>query len=209
MEDYIKVIYKLQRSGERVSTSDIARAMRTTPASATKMSKYLAEHNLVTREAYYGVRLTPVGEKIALETIRHHRLIELYLVEALGYGWDEVDAEAERLEHHISEAFEERIDALLGRPQTDPHGDPIPTRDGTIAPPHGVALSQIREPGPFTVVRVSDQSAEVLRQLTRMGISLGATLEVAEGEQGHLIVAVGGSLHTMDAHLTDRVFVTS
>ena len=132
VEDYVKIIYKLQTQTETVSTSALAERTGTTAAAVTKMLKHLAQLNLVSYTPYYGVRLTPMGEKIALEVIRHHRLLELYLAQAMGYSWDQVDAEAEKLEHVISEEFEARIDALLGHPQTCPHGDPIPSADGTL-----------------------------------------------------------------------------
>src|SRR5437016_2744568 len=122
VEDYVKQIYKLQTEGKSVSNNDLARRLRSTPAAITKMMKQLAEHRLIDYTPYYGVRLTEAGERIALEVIRHHRLIELYLHEALGYSWDEVDAEAEKLEHHISEDFEDRIDRMLRHPLVDPHG---------------------------------------------------------------------------------------
>jgi DtxR family Mn-dependent transcriptional regulator len=209
VEDYIKVIYKLQQTAERVSTNDIARAMGTSAAAATKMCKYLAERNLASREAYYGVRLTPVGEKIALETIRHHRLIELYLVQALGYGWDEVDAEAERLEHHISEEFEERIDRLLGRPQVDPHGDPIPSRDGVVAPTQGRPLDQAQPGEKLVVLRVSDSSPEALRHLAQLGVDLGARIEVlvVPTSGTPLTATINGATRELDSGLAARVFV--
>src|ERR1051325_8785196 len=141
VEDYVKQIYKLQSEGQSVSNADLAKRLGTTPAAITKMMKQLAEHKLIDYTPYYGVRLTPAGEKIALEVIRHHRLIELYLHQALGYSWDQVDAEAEKLEHHISEEFEERIDRMLDFPSTDPPGDPIPTRAGVIPAHRGRPLS--------------------------------------------------------------------
>src|SRR5262245_48344967 len=156
VEDYVKAIYKLQDGGEAVSTNDLARKMGKTAAATTKMIRHLAESKLIDYTKHYGVRLTPAGEKVALETIRKHRLLELYLHQALGYGWDEVDAEAEKLEHHISEEFEDRIDRMLDFPSTDPHGDPIPTREGTIAPPKGKPLSE-SEPGErLVILRVKD-----------------------------------------------------
>ncbi len=126
--DYLKAIYKLQGDGA-VSTTDIAQALNVSSASVTNMIKRLAQMKMVEYESYRGVRLTEAGEKIALEIVRHHRLLETYLKEMLGYSWAEMHEEAERLEHHISEEFEDKIDALLGHPTHDPHGHPIPTRD--------------------------------------------------------------------------------
>ena len=132
MEDYIKAIYKIQQEQERATTIRIAERLGFSAASVTNMLQKLARLDLVRYQPYRGAELTELGERIALEIIRHHRLIELYLAEHVGYGWDEVDAEAEELEHVISEDFEDRIDALLGHPDTDPHGAPIPTKEGHI-----------------------------------------------------------------------------
>ena len=132
VQDYLKTIYKLQEQGGAVSTSALAEAMGVAAASATGMVKKLAVLKLARHSPYQGVVLTKAGEKMALEVIRHHRLLELYLAEALGYSWDKVHEEAERLEHVISEEFEEKIFEALGRPTRDPHGDPIPTKDGTL-----------------------------------------------------------------------------
>ena len=129
VQDYLKTIWKLERE-ERATISTLAAELVVTPASATAMVKKLAAMGLVEHERYRGVRLTPAGERIALEVVRHHRLLELYLMKALGLGWDQVHAEAERLEHYLSEEVESRIDAALGHPTHDPHGDPIPTADG-------------------------------------------------------------------------------
>ena len=135
IEDYLKAIYELQLGGCTVSTSALARRLGFTSASVTGMLKKLAAQaaQLVKYRRHRGVVLTPTGEKIALEIIRHHRLIELYLMEALGYSWDEVHAEADKLEHVISESFEDRIATFLGDPDVDPHGEPIPTKEGYIA----------------------------------------------------------------------------
>ena len=133
MEDYLKVIYQFTSDKDKVSTSNLAQQMDCSPASVTNMLQKLAELKLVEYEPYQGVTLTPAGSKVALEILRHHRLIELYLADVLGYSWDKVHAEAEQLEHVISEEFEEKIDRALGHPTIDPHGDPIPTKEGKIA----------------------------------------------------------------------------
>src|SRR5579871_5840562 len=153
IEDYIKAIYKAHQEAEEVTTQEVAARVGVSAAAVSKMLKRLAELRLIEHTPYQGVRLTEAGEKMALEIIRHHRLLELYLVQALGYGWDEVHEEAERLEHHISEEFEARIDALLGYPATDPHGDPIPKRDGSVAvlPDHALATQVV--PARLTIRR--------------------------------------------------------
>ena len=130
MEDYLKAIYQLAGSKSKVSTTRLAQHLTYSPASVTSMVQKLSQMKLLSYRPYQGVRLTAAGSKVALEVIRHHRLIELYLLQVLGYSWDKVHAEADRLEHVISEEFEERIDEALGFPTTDPHGDPIPTKDG-------------------------------------------------------------------------------
>ncbi|HWT79630.1 MAG TPA: metal-dependent transcriptional regulator, partial [Candidatus Methylomirabilis sp.] len=155
-QDYLKAIYKLQEQGGVVSTSALAEAMEVTAASVTGMVKKLAGLKLVRHNPYRGVILSRAGQKIALEILRHHRLLELYLAEALGYSWDKVHEEAERLEHVISEEFEEKIFEVLGRPTRDPHGDPIPAKDGTVITTAHERLSDL-EPGAKGVIRqVSD-----------------------------------------------------
>jgi DtxR family transcriptional regulator, Mn-dependent transcriptional regulator len=209
VEDYVKAIYKLQSDEEEVSTTSLARKIGAKPAATTKMIKHLAELKLIVHTPYYGVRLTPAGEKVALEIIRHHRLLELYLHQALGYGWDEVDAEAEKLEHHISEEFEDKIDRLLDFPLHDPHGDPIPTRDGTIAPRRGRPLSDSQPDETVVILRVRDSSPEALRYLARMGMKLGAKVEVKAREafDGALTLEVDGIQHSVGQDLAGHVFV--
>src|SRR5579871_6774322 len=173
IEDYIKAIYKAHQEAEEVTTQEVAARVGVSAAAVSKMLRRLSELRLVTHTPYQGVRLTEAGEKMALEIIRHHRLLELYLVQALGYGWDEVHEEAERLEHHISEEFEARIDALLGYPATDPHGDPIPTREGVVATVASHALTEQRTPAQLTIRRVRDTDSGLLRHLKQLGLLPG------------------------------------
>ncbi len=209
VEDYLKTVYELQQEEETVSTSDLAKAMGTTPAAASKMFKYLAELRLLDHTPYQGVRLTDAGEKVALEVIRHHRLIELYLYQALGYRWDEVDAEAEKLEHHISEEFEERIDRMLDFPLTDPHGHPIPTRDGLIAPQRGVPLSDVEAGETVIILRVRDSDPEALRYLDRLEMHLASVLDILEKQpfNGPIVIRVGEVTHSIGRELAGHVFV--
>lgn len=195
-EDYLKSIYRLSRdeaasstdgnTSGRVSTQELANEMGVSAASASRMLKNLASMGLVEHELYHGARLTPQGEKVALEVIRHHRLIELYLHEALGYGWDQVHDEAERLEHYISEEFEARIFEALGRPVVDPHGEVIPTLEGRLPPSHeGYAseqqpLADVATGGRVKVRRVPAADAEKLRYLKEIGLVPGAGLRVIE-----------------------------
>lgn len=209
VEDYVKTIYKLQSETETVSTSALAERTRTTAAAVTKMLKHLAELQLVSYTPYHGARLSPMGEKIALEVIRHHRLLELYLAQAMGYSWDQVDAEAEKLEHVISEEFEARIDALLGFPQTCPHGDPIPTYEGTLKEERLRRLSDCLPGETVEIARVKDTNSEVLRALAERVMRLHAIVSVLSRDNidGLLTVDVGGREHILGPALAGSVFV--
>lgn len=210
IEDYIKAIYKARLESGDVSTQDIANRVNVSAPAVSKMLKRLAELRLIEHTPYHGVVLSSAGEKMALEIIRHHRLLEIYLVEALGYGWDEVHAEAERLEHHISEDFEDRIDALLGHPKTCPHGDPIPTRDGQIAAITRDTLAQQREPASLTIGRVKDQDSGLLRHLKDLGLLPGAAIEFIEQEPfgGAYIVRVGENTVRVAPKAAEQIYVT-
>ena len=179
IEDYLKTIYTLAEVESPVSTSRIADARQVKPGSVTSMLRRLAGLNLVNYEKHYGVTLTDNGEKIALEVIRHHRLLELYLMEALGFGWDEVHEQADLLEHVISEKLEERIAAALGYPTLDPHGDPIPDRDGSMMVMHTRPLSDV-SPGELAqVARIpADNNSEMLRHLAELGLTPGTLVRV-------------------------------
>jgi DtxR family Mn-dependent transcriptional regulator len=174
VEDYLKTIYKLETNEKGAATTHIAESMDVSSASATNMIKRLAEMGFVDYESYKGARLTKAGSKIALEVIRHHRLLELYLLEVLGYSWDEVHDEAEKLEHHISEQFEDKIAELLNDPTHDPHGDPIPTKDGIMPEMEEQSLIHAGEDHPYIVARVKDQDPERLRYLEKEGLLPGA-----------------------------------
>lgn len=181
VEDYLKTIYTLAREESPVSTSRIAEAREVKPASATSMVQRLAKLNMVDYEKHYGVTLTDEGEKLALEVIRHHRLIELYLIEALGFTWDEVHEEADILEHVISEKLEERIAAALNFPQFDPHGDPIPTKEGQITHVDARPLASIEVGKRVCVKRILDDSnSELLRYLAELGLVPGVELDVLD-----------------------------
>lgn len=208
-EDYIKAIYQLQQGESPVRTTSIAKALGVEPASVTGVIKRLAELNLVVYQRYKGVTLTPQGEKIALEVIRHHRLIELYLMEALGYSWDEVHEEAEELEHAVSPRFIERVAAALDHPATDPHGAPIPTKDGRIGPQTGRRLSELSTGERGAIARVDDDDPDLLRYLGNLGIRPGAEIEVLDVAPpgGPIRVGVGGEQHTLGAQAAAHVFI--
>jgi DtxR family transcriptional regulator, Mn-dependent transcriptional regulator len=179
IEDYLKTIYTLAEVESPVSTSRIAEARQVKPASATSMVQRLARLNLVNYEKHYGVSLTEAGEAIALEVIRHHRLIELYLMEALDFTWDEVHEQADILEHVISEKLEERIAAVLGYPTVDPHGDPIPSKEGTMVAVETRRLAALT-PGKAAVIsRIPDDAnSDLLRYLAELGLVPGARVKV-------------------------------
>jgi DtxR family Mn-dependent transcriptional regulator len=180
-------------------------------ASATGMVKKLAGLKLARHNPYQGVVLTKAGEKMALEVIRHHRLLELYLAEALGYSWDKVHEEAERLEHVISEEFEEKIFEALGRPTRDPHGDPIPAKDGTLVGGNHERLSDM-EPGATGVIRrVNDRNAEMLRYLALRGLVPDAAVEVVEKApfNGPITVKTGETSHVLGRDLASHIHVES
>jgi DtxR family Mn-dependent transcriptional regulator len=207
-QDYLKAIWKLERSGD-MSTSALAESLGVSPASATAMLKKLASLGLVVHERYHGATLTPAGERMALEVVRHHRLLELYLMEALGLSWDQVHAEAERLEHHLSEELEARIDQALGFPTRDPHGDPIPTPELRLQSDDLVCLSDLAE-GSMTVVRrVPDGDPELLRYLATLGLVPAEEVTVVEQApfDGPVTVEVRGARHAIGRSLAARIEV--
>src|SRR6201996_7057216 len=194
VEDYAKAIYALEvRSSEPVSTNALAERLQVTPGSASGMVKRLGELGLVDHVPYRGVTLTEAGRRVALEVIRHHRLLELYLVESLGVPWDRVHAEAEGLEHGLSEELEELISAKLGDPTHDPHGDPIPTRDLQIIEAETDPLERLECGARGTFVRISDSDPEMLRYLAERGIAPGDRFEVVDRQPfgGPLFVRFG------------------
>jgi len=210
VQDYAKAIWSLGRRGEGpVSTSALAERLEVSPASASAMLKRLEALGLVRRELYRGVELSPAGERVALEVVRHHRLLELYLAEALGMPWDRVHDEAEVLEHAISPELSELIAEKLGNPTVDPHGDPIPGLDGEIEEGATRALRDL-EPGQRGVFsRVSDSDPDMLRWLSQRGIDRGAELEVVERERfgSGLTVRADGREHALGERLANAMRV--
>lgn len=180
ISDCLKLIHAMQERGQKVSTSAVSEQLGVSDATATMMFKDFAAAGWVEHVPYRGVRLTPLGERKAIEVIRHHRLLELYLARELGYSWDKVHAEADRLEHVISEEFEDKLDALLGYPTVDPHGDPIPSKDGTIKARRGRTLGQLQDGETAQILRVSDQDPEKLCYLGQLGLYPETKVQIVE-----------------------------
>ena len=208
VEDYLKCVWILEHAGG-ATTSGVAERLQVSAASVTAMVKKLARLGLVEHEPYRGVALTPAGTRMALEVIRHHRLLELYLMQALGLPWDEVHKEAERLEHYLSEELEARIDAALGHPTRDPHGDPIPSAELELAGVDDRPLSDLADGASAIVRRVPDGDPELLRYLAELGIVPTEPVVVISRApfDGPLTVEVGGRAHALSTALAQRILV--
>jgi DtxR family Mn-dependent transcriptional regulator len=216
-EDYLKEIYEQQyeRGHDWVTTSALAHELAVSPASVTEMLKRLAKRQpaLVVHERYHGVQLTGAGMHAALEVVRHHRLVESFLIAALGFSWDRVHAEAHRLEHAMSEELEDRIALYLGEPSRDPHGSPIPQRNGEIEALDDAPLTDLAPGRRAYVRRVLDEDPALLRYLGELGLVPGARLEVTERVpfQGPLYVRLfePAAVHALGKGVTDSVFVVA
>jgi DtxR family transcriptional regulator, Mn-dependent transcriptional regulator len=210
IQDYLKEIYKLEAAGRRVTTSALAEVLEISPPSVTAMLKKLATLGLVKHERYRAATLTEQGERVALEVIRHHRLIEQYLVETLGIPIDAVHVEADRLEHALSEELEAHIDRSLGFPTRDPHGDPIPDAELNVAMQDLTPLSTLEPGAKATVARVPDGDGELLRYLSKLKLTPGSRLQVRESApfDGPLTVRVGGADHAISRELAARISVS-
>ena len=211
VQDYLKAIYSLEAAGERATTSALAMRMGVSAPSATAMTKRLAQLGLVERAPYKGVALTETGKRGALEVLRHHRLLERYLADRLGLALDEVHAEAELLEHVLTEELEAKIDAELGYPTHDPHGDPIPTRELEVEAGRGRTLADLTPAESASVSRVPDGDGELLRYLEELGLVPGSDVEVV------LLAPFGGPVtvrtergeHAISRDLAARINVVS
>ncbi len=210
IEDYLKTIYELQCQHGQVATTTLAERLGITPASATNMVKRLAEMQLVAYEPYYGLTLTELGQKRALKVVRCHRLVELFLSEALGLSWDQVHAEAEKWEHVLSEEMAERIAVSLGQPTTDPHGAPIPTQDGLINQPALSRLIDLKPDQVAVIAKVSDHDSALLRYLGELGFYPGVVIRVMANLPfaGSVRVRLGEVEHTLGREATRYIFVT-
>ncbi len=211
IEDYIKTIHRLEAQHERATTQQIADQLGVRMASVTGMVKHLAAEGYVDHQPYRGAVLTEKGRGTAIELIRRHRLIELFLVETLGFSWDEVDEDAEVLEHVVSEKLIEKIDAHLGHPRFDPHGAPIPRKDGVLPPSRGVTLCDLDEGQEALVTEVSDRDPEFLRYLTSLDIEIGSRLRILERApyQGPITLQLDTRTIAIGRDAAQRIRVTS
>ncbi|HEX2990198.1 MAG TPA: metal-dependent transcriptional regulator [Anaerolineales bacterium] len=211
IQDYLKNIYELTENGEAASTNTLAKRLNISAPSVTGMVQKLASASpaLVMYKKHQGVTLTSEGKKAALEVIRHHRLLETWLVQTLGYSWDEVHEEAERLEHVISEEFEQRIAAAMGHPLRDPHGELIPTADLKMPPEESTPLSALRPTQTAQVKCVKNADAKLLRHLESLGLVPGAQIKIVDYSSfdHNLTVKVGAKTHVLGLNITGKIFI--
>ena len=211
IENYLKNIYKIQSVEGKVSTSSLSEKLQISPASVSEMVKKLADEGSLTHTPYKGVELTESGKRTALKIVRKHRLWEMFLVEVLHFGWDEIDEEAEKLEHIMSGKMEDKIDEVLGFPSVDPHGDPIPTKSGTVKTIRSFALTDVEEGSAVRVVRVNDANAELLQYASSIGLSLNKKIALKQRMKfdNSLIIKIGSKEMTISATLAENIFVES
>ena len=211
VEDYLKAVYTLNERGEAAGTSQLAQVLAVQPASVSGMIRRLAEDGLLEHEPYRGVRLTSLGNREALKVLRRHRIIESYLVRHLGFGWDDVHEEAERLEHAASDELVDRMAEAMGNPSTDPHGAPIPTRKGEIDPTAYPRLDEVADGTHVTVRSVSDHDPERLRYFESVSLVPGARAQVQKGgidsKRVTVLVEGGAEPFTLKAKVARRVTV--
>jgi DtxR family Mn-dependent transcriptional regulator len=208
-EDYLKALYDLGGSATNVSTSELARRLQVSLPSVTEMVEKLGRQGLLRHSRYRGTTLTKAGQAVAVEMTRHHRLLETYLVEKMGYRWDEVHEEADRLEHAISEQMEARMSDALGHPAIDCHGDPIPDAAGTVRSRPSHSLVEARAGEHVTVRRVSDRDSDVLRKVYELGLILNARVEVVAESlyEGPISIRVDGRRRLIPIGVARAVFV--
>ena len=210
-QDYLKRIYDLTENGSPASTNDLARELKVKPASVTGMVQKLAAEKpaLVAYQKHQGVTLTTAGKRAALKVIRHHRLLETWLVQTLGYSWDEVHEEAERLEHVISEDLEQRIAAALGHPARDPHGELIPTENLDMPADDCTPLSALRPHQTATILRVAAYDPDLLRHLESLGLTPGIQIEITgySAFDNNLTVKANKKTTVLGLNITTKIFV--
>jgi DtxR family Mn-dependent transcriptional regulator len=210
IEDYLKTIFVIQKETGKVATTVLAKSLNIAPASATGMIKKLSDMKLVTYEPYQGVKLTDAGRRIALEVIRHHRLIELFLSESLGVPWDKVHDEAEKWEHILSEDMEDRIDKLLGFPKIDPHGAPIPDRNGEYISYEKTRLSELKTGTEAVISEVKDSDAEMLKYIGGLGLYPKTEISVVDVApfDGPMNISIGNIQISIGRKVASHILVT-
>jgi DtxR family Mn-dependent transcriptional regulator len=211
IEDYIKHIYELQAVGNKVNTNLLAGVLNVSPASVSEMISKLAKPGWIKNTPYRGFSLTKEGEKIAVNMVRKHRLIEVFLQQHLGYTWDEVHNEAEKLEHVCTDKFINKLDEYLGYPKFDPHGDPIPDIDGKMTDKKNYSLCEVNIQKNYTVCKVNDTSDEVLKYISSIGIRLNSEILVTEkiAYDDSMIITIGSKKHLLSKKIADNIFVTN
>jgi len=208
IENYLKNIYKIQATDGKVTTTSLSDRLQISPASVTEMVKKLADDGSLTHTPYKGFELTESGKRQALKVVRKHRLWEMFLVEVLHFGWDEIDEEAEKLEHFMSAKMEDKVDEVLGHPRVDPHGDPIPASDGSMKKIRSVPLAEIEEGSTVRILRVSDNSPELLQYASSVGLTLNKKITIKQRMKfdDSLIVRIGTKELTISSRVAENVF---
>lgn len=209
IENYLKNIYKLQSNEGKVTTSSLSKNLNISPASVSEMVKKLAEEGTLTHTPYKGVELTKEGEKLALRIIRKHRLWEMFLVEVLHFRWDEIDHEAERFEHIMSDKMEDKIDHVLGHPLIDPHGDPIPTKEGEVICSESYPLIEAEEKSTVRVLRVSDADSDLLKYVSSIGITLHKQIVIKQKMKfdNSMLVKINNKEINISSKIAENIFV--
>jgi DtxR family Mn-dependent transcriptional regulator len=209
IEDYLKNIYHIQESGGKANTGNLASMLSVSPASVSEMVTKLSRQGWIENEPYHGFKLTGEGEKISIALIRKHRLLEVFLYQNLNYQWDEVHAEAERIEHVVSDKFIDKLDEYLGYPKFDPHGDPIPDRSGRIPATRYKLLSNAAAEKDYTIAKVSDSSMEILKYLSKIGLKLNSKIHLNEKIEfdGSVLITLGGKKHLLSGKMSENIFV--
>lgn len=208
-EDYLKQIYHLQSSGEKTSTGSLASLLGISPASVSEMLGKLSAEGWITNKPYHGFQLTKKGERIAVNLIRKHRLIEVFLQQHLKYEWDEVHSEAEKLEHVISDSFVNKLEVYLGFPKYDPHGDPIPDKNGKMSAVNYILLSKSETGKIYVIAKVKDSSTEILQYLSKIGLRLNSNIKVNEkiAFDGSVLITYEGKNHLLSKTMAELIFV--
>lgn len=208
-EDYLKYIYHINEEGKKANTGSLAALLSVSPASVSEMVSKLSEQGWIENTPYHGFTLTKEGEKISINLIRKHRLLEVFLQQHLNYEWDQVHAEAEKLEHVCSDTFINKLEEYLGYPKFDPHGDPIPDKNGKIAPTHYKLLSTASAGKDYLITKVNDISNEVLQYLTKIGVKLNSKIRLEEKIEfdGSVVILIDSKKHLISKKMSEQIFV--